>query len=106
MLFTATRVSLSGGCLHLEKEGGITLTSNSVSTKKCVPVHVSVTYKRRLVGGTGTLVTASVQPLSFPSYMVPCTFEQLPQTWHDTNRESQILGGILQGRTSMGAARL
>ena len=36
-------VSLSGGCVRSEKEGGIALTSEPVSTRKHVRVFLSVT---------------------------------------------------------------
>ena len=37
---TAARVSLSGGCLRAVEEGGTTLTSEPVSTKKRVCVNL------------------------------------------------------------------
>ena len=43
VLFTAMRVSLSGGCFRSEGEGGMTLSSEPVSTRNCVPVCVSLT---------------------------------------------------------------
>ena len=41
--FTAIRVSLSGKCLQSGGEGGMALTSDPVSTRKRVPVCLSLT---------------------------------------------------------------
>lgn len=42
VLFTAIRVRLSGECLQLGVEGGMALISDPVSTRKRVPVCVSL----------------------------------------------------------------
>ena len=48
VLLTAARVSLSGGCLRAVEDGGTTLTSEPVSTRKWVWVCKFLMKNRRL----------------------------------------------------------
>ena len=48
VLFTAVRVSLSGGGCRSGRKGGMTLTSEPVSIKKRMCVLLQPTYNRRL----------------------------------------------------------
>ena len=83
--FTAMRVSerrRSAG------EGGMALTSDPVSMRKCVCVLQSLTKNWQLREGPGTPVTASIRPGSFPNCMGPCTSGQLHRTCRGTSRGS------------------
>ena len=76
--FTAVSESASGESLGSVTVGGITLTLEPVSTRKCLLVCASITKNRRLVEiGPVPPVAARVRPRSFPSGMVPGTFLQL-----------------------------
>ena len=65
-----------------KREGGMVLTSDSVSARKCV----YITKNTQLRGGPGTPVTASDRPGSFPNCSGPCTSGPLRRTWHGTSR--------------------
>ena len=74
-------------CLRSEGEGGITQTSDPVSTKNRVPEVRSWTYNRRLGRGPAALVAASDRPGCLtPVCRVPYTSGRHLQRCDDTNR--------------------
>ena len=86
VLFTAVSESASGERLRSVTVGGITLTSEPVSTRKCLLVCASLTKNRRLVEiGPVPPVAARVRPRSFPSGMDPGTLLQILQILRDTS---------------------
>ena len=69
-------------------EGGMTLTSPPVSTRKRVPVTRSTTKNRQLEkNGPGMRVAISIWPWSFPRVSKEaCTFEQPHHNGNDTSK--------------------
>ena len=79
VLLTAVNASGSGERLRSAGVGGMTLTSEPVSTRKRVWVGTSLTKKRRLEVGPVTPIAASVRPKRFPSCRAPGTSWPLHQ---------------------------
>ena len=89
---TAWRVSLVLWCRSLG-EGGITLTSAPVSTRKRVPEAKSW-KKRRLRGRPGSLVAASDWPGRFPTWSKAIdTCGHYHRTESDTSKGWEVGGG-------------
>ena len=86
VFFTAIRVSLSSWRWWSAGMGGITLTSEPVSTRNHVCVLVSLTWKRQLKCWAETPVITNIWPGCFPNYRAPCISMLLPQTLHGTSR--------------------
>ena len=86
VLLTAVSVRGSGERRRSVGVGGITLTSDPISTRKCVLVCASETKNKRLAIGPETPVAASVRPSRFPRCSGPGTSWQLRRTSYGTSR--------------------
>ena len=87
VLFTAFSVRLSRECLRSAWVGGMTLTSEPVSTRNRVFVCASVTKNRQLGVEPVAFVTASVRLIRFPRCRAPGISWQLHQIYCGTSRE-------------------
>ena len=80
------RSSLWARCLRAVKEGGTTLTSEPVSTKKRLCECKSLMINRQLGHWPCEFVAANVWPGSFPNCMAPCISELPRQIWYGTSK--------------------
>ena len=87
--FTVMRMSLFIAHLRLVGEGGMTLTSEPVSTRKCVWFHHLQKIGDRVEGWE------YLSALGFPNCTGPCTYVLLHQTWRDTIRGVFRWGGAV-----------
>ena len=92
VLLTAVRVSESCDCRLSALVGGITLTSEPVSMRKCALEFVSLTKNRRLVVWPGTPVAESDRPTRFPMCRERGNVGQHLQIGYDTSRVLLVEG--------------
>ena len=92
VLFTVTSVRGLWERLRSAEVGGMTLTSEPVSTRKRVLECISLMKNRRLEVEPVALVTASVWPTRYPSCRASGTSWQLHQTSSKWIRSSEVSG--------------